>query len=403
MGNTPTYLQKIRNLLNSSLVGYYSTVYDGVDVSGNNRHGTPTNLTAVSGIGDGLLAGAFAGDGKLVFPAGFRTAFGLNEGSVFMFVKIAASQWGDGNNEAFFSIQTSTSNDILINKSSASQSFWVRHNDGSAVYNINVPAMLFPTPLWFHVCASWSVSGDALDLYINGYKITTNTGLANLGGDVNAYTQLGLFAAASYPFTGSIAHFGAVNRKLTDTEASKLITMFATPKRIFVLGDSISAWAVSNWSTIAIAGYPYSYGTSRAVSGASFMGATKLSVQTAAAASDDADIIIIECGTNDDNAGDMGAFQTEVEANIAALKLSNTKATIYFMNILPQWANNTDGAEQDNSNLRTAIAAACTAQGITCWDTYTTPWIAQNETLDGLHPTTAGHAKIAAEVLALLP
>ena len=132
-------------------------------------------------------------------------------------------------------------------------------------------------------------------------------------------------------------------------------------------------------------------------------GASNLAAQATAAASDDADIIIIQLGSNDDNAGNMGTLQTAYEDGIIALKASNTNATIYAMNVLKRWANQTDGAEVDKSNIRTAIAAACTAQGITCWDTYTTPWIAQDETSDGIHPTAAGHAKIAAEVLARLP
>ena len=49
------------------------------------------------------------------------------------------------------------------------------------------------------------------------------------------------------------------------------------------------------------------------------------------------------------------------------------------------------------------VAAACTAQGVTCWDTYTSTWIDAADTIDGLHPNDADHAKILTQVLALLP
>ena len=67
-----------------------------------------------------------------------------------------------------------------------------------------------------------------------------------------------------------------------------------------------------------------------------------------------------------------------------------------------RWTDAGGGTEIDKSNIRTAIAAACTAQGITCWDTYTTPWITAADTTDGTHPNAAGELKISTEVLSRL-
>jgi lysophospholipase L1-like esterase len=107
-------------------------------------------------------------------------------------------------------------------------------------------------------------------------------------------------------------------------------------------------------------------------------------------------------GANDDNAGDMNTLQAEVEENIIELKASNPRASIYYLNILPLWTDVGGGTEQPKENIRHAIEAACTAQSITCWDTYHTPWIVVGDTSDGVHPTAGGHAKIATEVLARL-
>jgi hypothetical protein len=68
--------------------------------------------------------------------------------------------------------------------------------------------------------------------------------------------------------------------------------------------------------------------------------------------------------------------------------------------VLPRWTDIGGGTEVDKSAIRTAIAAACAAKEITCWDSYTVPWIAPADTTDGLHPALSGSQKIAAEVLA---
>jgi hypothetical protein len=72
---------------------------------------------------------------------------------------------------------------------------------------------------------------------------------------------------------------------------------------------------------------------SHAVSGETIM--ANMDAQTAAAASDDADIIILSLGAVDDNSGDMNALQAEVEENIAELKLSNLHASLYYLNVIP--------------------------------------------------------------------
>jgi len=67
---------------------------------------------------------------------------------------------------------------------------------------------------------------------------------------------------------------------------------------------------------------------------------------------------------------------------------------------MPLWTDSGGGTPVAKGNIRTAVAAACTAQGITCWDTFNTPWIVAADTSDGTHPTAAGYAKVATEVLA---
>jgi len=171
-----------------------------------------------------------------------------------------------------------------------------------------------------------------------------------------------------------------------------------------LLGDSITSpgsFAGSNWATIvSIENTVPLRIIDHASAGETII--THMDAQTAEACNDYADLIFIALGTNDNNAGNMTTLQAEVEENIAELKSTNPVATIYYLNVLPCWTDETGDVEVDKSNIRTAIAAACATQGVTCWDTYTDPWITADQTVDGVHPNAAGHAAIAAEVLALL-
>jgi lysophospholipase L1-like esterase len=126
-----------------------------------------------------------------------------------------------------------------------------------------------------------------------------------------------------------------------------------------------------------------------------------MDAQTLASANDDADIIVIALGSNDNNDGNMETLQAEYEENIEELRTLNSRATIYAMNVLPRWTDSSGEVEVDKSNIRTAIAAACAAQGVTCWNAYT--WITAGQTSDGVHPTAEGSAAIAAQVLVRLP
>jgi len=114
------------------------------------------------------------------------------------------------------------------------------------------------------------------------------------------------------------------------------------------------------------------------------------------------DIIFIFLGTNDGNLG-SAAMIAKIEAGITTLKTNNPGATIYYINILPRWTDNTGSVEVDRSVTRAAIVTACTNQSITCWDTYTTPWITVGDTVDGLHPNAGGYTKIANEIISRLP
>ena len=168
------------------------------------------------------------------------------------------------------------------------------------------------------------------------------------------------------------------------------------------LGDSITA-ASPSWENDVASSYNDGkvHITENAGSGYSIM--SNLDAMVASVSDINADMIIIELGINDNNAGDMGALQAEAEENISELNSDHPGALVCWF-ILPSYTGNNPGDPLvDKSNIRTAVAAACTAQGATYWDSVSDAWIDPDDTSDGTHPTEAGHAKIAAEVVSRLP
>lgn len=242
-------------------------------------------------------------------------------------------------------------------------------------------------------------------IYINGVY----SGTAPAGSFTESSLALTNSGAIDRYLGGTLAAF-AIYDSLTLQQASAirraLLDQYANPlphttKVITAIGDSITA-ATSSWETRTAEMYNESFTTvnQRALVGARIM--YELDTYVAAAVDDNADVVIVQMGVNDDNGGDMTALQAKVEENLAELKASNRNASIYWM-FLPAYEGTTEGDPLvAKGNIRTAIAAGCAAQGISYWDTLSDPWILPTDTSDGWHPTAAGHQKIADRVVALL-
>lgn len=406
-----SYYQNIINLVGqSSIVAYYpmdepsgTTVTDIV----NALNGTVTNSTrGVAGIGDGKTATSFDGTGYGSWIAAKDTLNG-SEGTLMIWAKVsAAADWTDGAFHVASRALVDAPNNIAIQKLNTNNTLQTPYKAGNTLLS---PAMgNVSNTGWFNFGCVWSKSGNFVAGLYNGARFDLRTTLGDWAGvpTVMAIAS-NLAASASVAWKGSLAHMLLLNRALTEADSCKSVDLAGIGTRTFtMIGDSISSSATGY--QIGVLG-SYNGGNARlrnhAVSGGGIVagsGAQLMDAQVVAAASDNADRIIIALGVNDNNGGNMTTLQAEAEENIIELKANHPNATIYWMNVLPNWTNNTTGPEVAKGNIRTAIAAACTAQSITCWDTYTDPWIAQNQTSDGLHPTAAGHAAILARILALV-
>jgi hypothetical protein len=393
------YFQRVKNVFGPSLFAYYplweaegSVAYD---ISGHAFHGAYTNiLLGQAGIGDQHTAPYFDGTAYVTLPAGFRSAFDYSKGTILWWQSIDDPDiwmdasfyrpWAFGDsdgsdyiraykngqyNDMTVSYRFAGATSIIIEEEASTIGFiplaftWSRANNRTRLYIYN------------HLCVEGTYSEDVRDAMTKSF----------IGCDISVGTAC---------WIGRLAHVAIGNVELP---GPKLLTLFNTPASVItVQGDSICTNS-NSWTARLILAYP-----SKAVlfchayTGESIM--SHMDAQTVAAANDDADIIILSLGTNDNNAGDMNALQAEVEENIAELKATNPRARLFYLNVLPRWVDNSTGAEVNKSAIRAAIAAACTAQGIPCWDPYTTPWITQDQTVDGLHPNSDGHISITTHI-----
>jgi len=408
------YYQKIRRMFRDSLIAYWpldevsGTV--AKDVSGSSRNGTHTAgvVPASTGAPGGKFAPLYpeSNSNTDLYSASLASAFNGAEGTMSLWIKpVDAGVWTDATQRYAIWLQADANNLVVFQRNnSADRNCSFAQRAGGTWKSDTV---YLDGTGWKHLAITWSASNDRVRLYINGALYTAAlTTLGTWAGSLaSTTTRLGGYSTATYKWNGYISNVVLLNREATAAEVRTLATdATAKIKWMGILGDSITLNEKGDVYWTAKVRQQYDSGSCGMInhSGNGEGVISKMATQSTAAASDNDDVIIIALGTNDDDAGNMTTLQATYEAGIASLKASNSRATIYGMNVLPRWADQTAGAEVAKGNIRTAIAAACTAQGITCWDTYTDPWIAQNETTDGLHPTAAGHAAIAARVLALL-
>lgn len=114
------------------------------------------------------------------------------------------------------------------------------------------------------------------------------------------------------------------------------------------------------------------------------------------AAEDNADLIFISIGANDDNSGSIGGMQETVGNGLNALRNSNPNATIYVLNTLPRYSNAEGQQVIILNNIRTAISQACVEMGVTCWNTL--DWIDATGTVDGYALNDTGALNVAEQV-----
>lgn len=409
VSNAPTYAHHLLRLFGqSSVIGVWglseTSGETAVDLSGNLHNGVYSGVSLASLSGPSLqLVPFFPGSAATVdvYSTGLQEAFNPQAGGIGVWLKPRdGSIWGDGVLRDLFYFSAGSQNHLLLRKEAAAALITAQMVNGNRANSYQF-GMLDQTG-WGRYWITWSKADDRIRVYRNGQRMAELTGLGEWSGGLST-ANFGSQAGGSNAWLGYLDTAILLNREPTLAEIREDADYAPAMKivRISALGDSITGYPYSYFRSIVA---EYNAGETVAMNHADQNQTiiANMDAQTAAAANDDADIIICALGTVDGNNGNMAALQAEVEENLAELKTTNPRAKIYYMNVLPRWES-VNGLMVDKSHIRAAISAACIKQGVTCWDTYTIPWINSTDTTDGLHPNPAGYAKITSEILKRLP
>lgn len=399
----------LKRYFESDLIGYWpldersgNIAYDH---SGNGYNGLYTNVTPM-GIHNPFThhPGIFldGGTGKYIYLNDSGCPLSMNEGTFISFFCPAGDSIPGTTSGAVWYFQAGAST-IWHGKNSLKGEFFVGRSVGGYKPYQNY-AFPYYRDQWYMSITTWSLSQGLCRSYVNGNLLYSQALTGDEPGSM-AQFLIGATGLAAGPFQGGISDIAHINRWITTEEAlyAYNIGMGGHSKRILVLGDSIPT-ATGNYCNLLASSYVSNgagYLINRAVGGTNI--GTHLSVQVNLSINDSPDYIFIMMGTNDNDGGNMGVLQAAVESNLSSLKSLHPGAEIYWVNVLPRWTDNTGAVEVPKNNIRGAIAAGCLAQDVSCWDTYTDPWISADQTSDGLHPLAIGHRSIATRALELLP
>lgn len=254
--------------------------------------------------------------------------------------------------------------------------------------------------VWQVINVVLSGGSSFIQIY-GGAKATGNPGTANIGGFTLAAYGGGI--ATSNIEVNSLLVRTGIDSDTNREKINKYILDTFFDGQTILIGDSITA----NYSTAAYpasmqdrwSGKPF-YPRNYSVSGAYITphsGYSDFAQQVTQSASlQNVKRIIVLLGANE-RIATIDTVGTVYAAQLNQLKANHPTAQIYCLGILP----NTN-APADRAAINPVIkAAAQSVSGVIWYDTDT--WINTTTDLtDGLHPSTAGHYKIATELLTRL-
>jgi hypothetical protein len=201
------------------------------DSSGNGRVGAYTAVTlGAAGIGDGRTSASYDGSTSFcnVHSAGLAAAFNGAEGTAAAWCRVsAAGVWTDATARRVFRLASATvGNRLEVYRTATNNQIEMDYVAGGTAKGATMT--LSPTT-FFHVAITWSASGDAVKLYLNG--VQQGATLTGLGIWAGTFSTTGNVIGANITtplsvWSGTIAHVAVWASVLTGAQVASLA---ATP------------------------------------------------------------------------------------------------------------------------------------------------------------------------------
>lgn len=220
-GGVSPYWARMLGLFGSSILGYWPLwdevgAITAVDISGNARHGTPTNCVfGTAGIGDGKTSVSMliASASRVNLLTPLQLIFPSAEGSILVWGQTAT--WGQTNKSLL---------DFNVNASNRVRAYCDGGNNITCRYvaggtTESVTATPGPTTAWWHLALTWSVMANLFTVYLNGASVGASGTLGTWVGASLAEAFWGYESTNTW--TGNLAHGILLNRAATPAEALK--------------------------------------------------------------------------------------------------------------------------------------------------------------------------------------
>jgi hypothetical protein len=188
-----------------------------LDISGNNHHATPANVTfGAAGIGDGETSATFNGSNSAInaFSAGLAGAFDGAEGSLLMWLRFAA--WGPLVYGLFLS-------DFTLQVLSAGTDLYLFIKTGGVEKTHVIGGM--STTEFFSIAMTWSESNDRKNSYLSGAVVAPE--LTGLGVWSTPLTQFTIGASdntGAGALNGGIAKVALFDKELSAAQVAAIAT-----------------------------------------------------------------------------------------------------------------------------------------------------------------------------------
>jgi hypothetical protein len=233
-----SYLTRIRREFGSSLVAlwpqYEVSGTQITDISGNGHNGTYSNVTlGQAGIGDGNTAAGYNGTAGAsgsrgdVYSAGFAAAFNGAEGTLLGWWKVAnAGVWADGTYRRLASFWKDNNNVLDVYKANVNNHLYLFRKGSTVLRGVDTTYLAGSTA-WFQMAMTWSVSADAVRVYLNGTRVDASA--AAIGAWVNgAMSSTNCLLGSNYQsgygqvWSGSIGPVALGNAALSPAAIARL-------------------------------------------------------------------------------------------------------------------------------------------------------------------------------------
>lgn len=209
----------VYNAVNIQAIDFdgYDDVFD--DMSGSDgvyRKSLNFNIRIINSFNN-IYSTAFDGVDDFVAIDGISSVIDYTSGSLSLWAKTETTT----SNRAYFATYIDSSNLISLSYSHSNNELKVTYRGGASTKTATTTDVIEGDGLWHHIAVTWYVSGDELNLYLDGVLKDSTSSLPTIAGTA-VTSSIGNNANSGQYFLGNIDEVSLFNKELDQTEVTNL-------------------------------------------------------------------------------------------------------------------------------------------------------------------------------------